>query len=226
MILENFSQDSLLQLFSQYVYSPAIVYSTIIFLMTASSFGLPIPEEVTLVSAGLVAYMGRSPEAFPPPYPGAESVRLFTLATVCFLAVMGSDILIYFIGRMFGEKIVKTKFFHKRIGRDRFEKMNSWFNRYSAWACGIFRFTPGLRFPGHMSCGLLKIPLWKFVTIDGLAALLSVPTQVILVAFYGEVIIEVLREVKMAIAVLILGILIFFVAPRLYRYYKNKKEPT
>src|SRR5690606_8730374 len=128
-------------------YQPYFVYGFIVLFMTASSFGLPIPEEMTLVSAGLVAYMANHPAKFPPPYPGAEGVNLYVLCTVCFIAVLGSDVLIYFLGKIFGRRKVQTKFFKKQIGDERFNKINAIFLKYRYWACGLFRFTPGVRFP-------------------------------------------------------------------------------
>ena len=132
--------------FAEYAYQPALVYTFIVLFMTASSFGLPIPEEMTLVSAGLVAYMAQHPAQFPPPTPGAEGVNLVTLSIVCFVAVLGSDILIYTLGRVFGQKLVKTKFFNNRIGQERFNKINKLFQKYSYWACGFFDSHQGLGF--------------------------------------------------------------------------------
>ena len=66
----GFSEDQLLLWFSQYAHSPMLVYSIVVGLMIASSFGLPVPEEITLVSVGLVAYMGSRPDLFPPPTKG------------------------------------------------------------------------------------------------------------------------------------------------------------
>ncbi len=202
----EFNEASLMAFFSQYAYEPMYVYGFIVLFMTASSFGLPIPEELTLISAGLVAYMAKNPAQFPPPYPGAEGVDTVTLALVCFFAVFLSDFLVYLIGKFFGSKIIKTNFFKKQVAGNGFEKINSWFQKYGGWACGIFRFTPGLRFPGHLSCGLLGIPVWKFVLIDGMAALLSVPTQVYFVSKYGDVILEKIRQFKIY-ALIVVGIL-------------------
>lgn len=199
---------AIVNFFSQYAYQPYFVYSFVILFMTASSFGLPVPEEMTLVSAGLVAYMAHHPDIFPPPYPGAQGVNLFTLSAVCFFAVLGSDILIYTLGKFFGKKLIKTKFFEKRIGQKRFDKINGFFHKYSFWACGIFRFTPGVRFPGHLSCGITGISFWRFVLVDGLAALISVPTQVILVATYGEVILSKLKEFKVVFLLIIASVII------------------
>lgn len=213
----------IVQFFSQYAYEPYTVYSFIILFMTASSFGLPIPEEMTLVSAGLVAYMARNPELYPPPTPDAVGVNLTLLAIICFIAVLGSDVLIYFLGRFFGKKIIRTKFFNNNIGQARFNKINKIFQKYSFWACGLFRFTPGIRFPGHMSCGLMGIPLWKFMTIDGIAALISVPTQVLLVAFYGDVILTQFKKFKLILLGIIGAVIVFWLLKRLYIFIQKRR---
>ena len=85
------TQESLLQFFSSYAYEPATVYLMLVGLMFASSFGFPAPEEITLVSAGLVAYFAQQPELYPPPAPGMEPLNPVTLAVVAFVAVFLSD---------------------------------------------------------------------------------------------------------------------------------------
>ncbi len=217
------AEFDLIEFFSRYAYEPVWVYSFIIMFMTASSFGLPIPEELTLVSAGLVAYMARNPDQFPPPTPNAEGVNLYVLSAVCFVAVLGSDVLIYYLGKFFGQRIIKTKSFNKHFGKERFEKINKIFHKYSHWACGLFRFTPGIRFPGHLSCGLMGVPFWKFISIDGAAALLSVPTQVWLVATYGDVILSKIKEFKIILAMVIGVILLIFLGKKLFNYVQKRR---
>jgi membrane protein DedA with SNARE-associated domain len=214
---------SIVEFFSNYAYQPLWVYSFIILFMTASSFGLPIPEEMTLVSAGLVAYMASRPDLFPPPTADAHGVNLFTLCVVCFIAVLGSDVLIYYLGKIFGTKIIKTKFFNNRIGQERFTKINKIFQKYSYWACGLFRFTPGIRFPGHLSCGLMGIPLWQFLMVDGTAALISVPTQVYFVAKYGDVILDKIKQFKMILAAVIGVLIIVWLVRKLYLKIKARR---
>jgi membrane protein DedA with SNARE-associated domain len=213
----------IVQFFAEYAYQPYLVYTFIILFMTASSFGLPIPEEMTLVSAGLVAYMAKNPIDFPPPTPDAHGVNLFVLCVVCFLAVLGSDIFIYMLGRIFGKKLIRTKFFNNRIGQERFNKINKLFQKYSFWACGLFRFTPGVRFPGHMSCGLMGIPLWKFILVDGVAALVSVPTQVYIVATYGDVILDKIKEFKLILFGVILVVALVWAVKKIIAYYQNRR---
>lgn len=217
------SESAILEIFSNYAYQPYLVYTIIILFMTASSFGLPIPEEVTLISAGLVAYMALHPAIYPPPTPDAEGVNLVVLSAVCFVAVLGSDIVIYTIGRVYGQKVVKSKFFNKHVSVERFKQINKIFNKYSYWACGIFRFTPGIRFPGHLTCGLMGVSFWQFLLIDGFAALISVPTQVLLVAHYGEVILDKIKEFKLVLFGIIALTVLIFVAKKMINKYRNNQ---
>ena len=212
----EFSQHALMTFFSQYAYTPGYVYGFIILFMFASSFGFPVPEELVLITSGLVAYMAHNPAKFPPPYPGAEGVDVVTLCIVCFFAVFGSDLLVYLIGKFFGSKIIKTKFFQKSVAGQGFDRINSFFQKYGGWAVGVFRFTPGLRFPGHLSCGLLGIPVWKFVLIDTLAAGLSVPTQVYFVATYGDVILDKLAEFKIYLGITLGIVAVTWLLRRMY----------
>ena len=202
--------------FSQYAYQPGYVYGFIVVFMLASSFGFPVPEELVLISSGLVAYMAHHPELYPPPYPGAEGVDVITLCIVCFMAVFCSDLLVYLIGKFFGARIIKTKFFQKQVAGKGFDTINSWFQKYGGLACGIFRFTPGLRFPGHLSCGLLGIPVWKFMLIDTIAAGFSVPTQVYFVANYGGIVLDKLGEFKLIVGSVLLVVGLIWLIRKIY----------
>jgi membrane protein DedA with SNARE-associated domain len=192
----DLSPEGLLAFFSAYAYEPYLVYTFITLFMFASSFGFPVPEELVLVSSGLVAYLALNPQLYPPPYEGAQGVNIYTLMLVCFLAVFMSDFLVYCLGKFLGKKLERFPYVKKKMEGESYAIIQRWFNKYGSWCCGIFRFTPGLRFPGHLSCGILGIPMWKFIAIDGFMALISVPTQVWFVANYGEIIIKRMQEFK------------------------------
>ncbi len=215
---------SVLASLSGYAYEPLKVYGLVVLLMFASSFGLPVPEEVTLVSAGLVAHMALDPVTYPPPFEGAHGVSVVTLCIVSFLAVFFSDLVVYLLGKYFGARIIKTKFFQKQVAGKGFNTINRWFQKYGGWCAGIFRFTPGLRFPGHMSCGLLGIPLWKFVLIDGIAALFSVPTQVYFVATYGDVILGKFKEFKIILACVLGVVFVLWLLRKVYLKHTAHKD--
>lgn len=211
------SEDVVLAWFSQYAYQPLWVYSAIVTLMIASSFGFPIPEEVTLVSAGLVCYMGSRPDLFPPPEVGMAPVNVYFTATLCFLAVFLSDFLVYSLGKFYGSKLLRLNFFQRYAPS--IEKVSVWTRKYGAWAAGFFRFTPGLRFPGHFACGMLGLSSIRFALVDGTAALISVPTQVLLVAAFGETILENFKHFKIIVfSTIVIFAAIYFIRKRFNHY--------
>ncbi len=205
---------------AEYAYQPQWVYFFLVTMMLLSSVGLPLPEEVTLVSVGILAYMGSNPDKFPPPYPGAPHVHATTAAIVAFFAVFFSDFLIYCLGRFFGVKIFNWGPVKKVITPDVRKKIETWTNKYGIFACGVFRFTPGVRFPGHLACGMGKLPLWKFVLVDGIAAAISVPTQILLLAHFGSEILGVFKQFKFFILI----VLAIVGCVYLYKKWKSSKE--
>lgn len=206
-----------------YAYQPTLVYIFLVVMMLLSAVGLPLPEEATLVSVGILAYMGANPDKFPPPFPGAPYVHPTTAAAIAFLAVFLSDFLIYGIGRAFGRKVFELKPIKAILSEDNRLKIETWTHKYGAYACGIFRFTPGVRFPGHLACGMLKFPAWKFGLIDGIAAIISVPTQILLLAHYGEPILQALKKFKLVVLVILGVLLIYFLYKKFFRQSKQPK---
>ena len=208
----SIAQDPIFQWLAQFVFEPHMVYMALVLMMLASSVGFPLPEEVTLVSIGILAFMGAHPEQFPPPYPGAPVVNVHEAALIAFLAVFGGDFLIYSIGKKWGRKIIEHRSLKRFFPDSMLQKVELWTKKYGAFACFIFRFTPGIRFPGHLACGMLRFEAWKFILIDGIAAGISVPTQIYLLAIYGEPILKFLKEFKIVLFSLIaIAIIVFIV---------------
>lgn len=207
--MEAWIQETL----AQYAFQPWLVYGTICSFMLASAFGLPIPEEVVLLSAGLVGYAALHPATVIPP--GASVVNVYTLATVSFVAVLVADFLIFSIGRRFGPRALRNRFFSRLLDEEKLVRTETWMKRYGYWTVILFRFTPGVRFPGHLMCGALGLSRGKFIAVDMFAAGISVPTQVLLVAFYGDQIIKYLQKFKIAIFVALALAVIGLIAHKL-----------
>jgi membrane protein DedA with SNARE-associated domain len=218
----SLANEPIFQWMSQYAYEPGMVYGAIFTMMLLSAFGLPLPEEVTLISVGILAFMGGNPDLFPPPFPGAPVINAYEAAVVAFFAVYCSDFLIYGIGRRWGRKLLYSRRFSKIFKTEMMEKVEAWTHKYGAYACGIFRFTPGVRFPGHLACGMLKFPIWKFAVIDGVAAAVSVPTQILLLAHYGEPILKHLHKFKMWVFGIGFLLLIAFIAYKLKQKWRRQ----
>ena len=226
-MLKNIEQ-SFLQLLTASAYDPLVFYSIIVLTMTLATFGLPISEEIVIISAALVAYMGAHPEIYPPPFFAIENVQKpvqpSTTALVCFLAVFLSDLLVYMIGFIFRGKIINHPIIKKAIPQKRKEKINLWISRYGYFASGIFRFTPGLRFIGYLTCGVARIPIYKFIFINGGIALLVVPSQVFIISIYGETIISNFKLLSIAMAGGLFILISAFLFTHIYKLIKSKQR--
>ncbi len=206
----SISQEPIFQWLSQYAYQPNIVYIAVVAVMLASGFGFPIPEELTIISVGLLTYMGAHPELFPPPYSGAPVVQGYEAAVVTLFAVLFADCVVFTLGRVFGRKILAMPRFQKLFTEERLGRINGWVKKYGMYAVFIFRFTAGLRFPAHIILGMSRIHAWQFALVDGLAAMISIPTQILLIYHYGEPILQVFHDFKLWILEFIVLALLFF----------------
>lgn len=218
-------EEQILTWFSQFVYQPYVVYAAILGFMTICAFGVPIPEEIIIISAGLVGHMARNPEQYPPPYPGAVAVDPYTLAVVTFASVIATDYLIFSMGKFFGQKIMRSQRFQKYFTEEKTTKITTWAQKYGFFAPSVFRFIPGVRFPGHLMCGALGVPAWAFLLTDGTAALISVPTQVLLVSFYGADILIYMKKFKIYFFIGLALIVAIYIARKFYFTKKTVAAP-
>ena len=218
---------AIMTFFAQYAHSPLLIYSIVATMMFLASFGLPLPEEVTIVALGLMVHMGKFPDQYPPP-PGIEvqPLNLYTAMAVCFFSIMISDFIVYWIGKKFGASPLVHKLFRRFLGEHSLEKSRTMIHKHRFLVPAIFRFTPGVRFPGHLSCGMMGISAWTFLAADGLAALISVPTQVYLFATYGEVILSTIKQVKHYALIITLTAVALFLAVKLKQKIFGKKDPV
>ena len=138
--------------FMQFACQPAWVYGIFVTMMLLSAVGFPLPEEVSILSVGFMVYLGNNPEhvmkymASQPnqhvAFTCETALNVHVTALVAFLAVVGSDFLIYIVGRVFGRKLLYHPRVHRFFPENMMKKVEDKMQRYGALACAIFRFTP------------------------------------------------------------------------------------
>jgi membrane protein DedA with SNARE-associated domain len=69
----------------------------------------------------------------------------------------------------------------------------------------------------------MRFPIWKFLAIDGIAALISVPTQIYLLAHYGEPILQKLRQFKIALFSVMGILLLYFIFKKIREKMKQPR---
>jgi membrane protein DedA with SNARE-associated domain len=146
-------------------------------------FGVPIPEDITLVAGGLVSGLG------------ATDIAIMSL--ICFAGVLIGDATMYFIGKIFGYRIQRFKPMRRILTPERFESVQEQFSKYGIWVLFVARFMPGLRSPIFMASGMSqRVPFIHFLLMDGFAALISVPVWLLLGYYCAKSIPELIDKVK------------------------------
>lgn len=136
--------------------APIVVF--VLLLLTGLS--VPISEDLLVVGSGVIAGT-----VLPD-----KTLQLFLAV---FLGCYASDGIAYWIGRAGGTSLQSLPWFQQVLHPGRLKKLQSFFDRYGAWALFFGRFIPfGVRNGIFMSAGLGKMPFAKFLVSDGISCLL------------------------------------------------------
>jgi membrane protein DedA with SNARE-associated domain len=183
---------------------PSSVYATLAGILLLCGLGLPIPEDVSLISAGYLAHRG--------------VVNVHTVFLVCFASVLGGDCIAFMLGRLFGTRLLDSRL-ARRFFRPRKQiRVRAYFRKFGSKVILVARFLPGLRFSIFLSAGTLRLRPSVFFTYDALAALVSVPALVYLAWIFGEHIDHVVswaRRSEYGILLLVLVAVVWFVVKML-----------
>lgn len=148
-------------------------YVAVFIVLLLCGFGVPIPEDVTLVAGGVIAGLGHANPHF--------------MVVVGLAGVLIGDGVMFLAGRIFGYRILRLKWVARIITRKRYIRIKALFTKYGNWVLFIARFLPGLRTPIYITSGITRrVSIMQFLIMDGLAALISVPVWIYLGVFGAE----------------------------------------
>jgi membrane protein DedA with SNARE-associated domain len=105
---------------------------------------------------------------------------------LAFSAVLGGDFIMFGLGRRYGDRLFRLRWLNRLLTEQRLQQASVIFQKYGGRALFVGRFLPGLRACVFFSAGALRVPAWKMLVYDGSAALISVPTLVLLTYFGGN----------------------------------------
>jgi len=161
---------------------------TVIGIFLACALGFPVPEEITLISAGVLV--------------STKQLSL-GLAFISGLAgIIMSDSTLYFLGRHLGPRVFRLPLLRSVLTESRVKLAEYRIHRNGPLVCFIGRFLPGLRVVIFATSGALKIKPQVFLVIDALAAVLIVSLWISLGNWMGSNFITATRhaqEIRVAI---------------------------
>lgn len=131
--------------------APAVV--EVVAALLAGGVGLPIPEELALISAGWLIARGEP---------------AWTMCLAALGAVLAGDLVMYTAGRSARLGLVR-----RLVGERRIVALERSCERYGAKLLLVARFVPGVRAALLVGAGAGRVSLARFFACDGLAAALG-----------------------------------------------------
>lgn len=186
-------------------------------------FGLPIPEDITLVLCGYMTYVLI-------PADGSQGdPRLYAAAGVAIgmAGVLIGDGIMFTLGQKLGVPLMARWPFRSLLGDGRAEKAQAFLQAHGPKVLFSARFMPGLRSVVFFTSGTLGIRLRTFLFYDGLAAALSVPALVLSSWYWGEQIEAVVAKARTAehgILAVIVAVVVIFGVKYWWGQRKKRKE--
>ena len=187
-------------------------YAAVFGVLLLCGFGLPIPEDITLVAGGIISGLGYT--------------NVHWMLLVSMLGVLIGDGTMFALGRIFGARILKFRLVARFLTPERYALVQKQFEKYGNWVLFVARFMPGLRSPIFMTAGITRrVSFWRFLLMDGFAALISVPIWVYL-GYYGanqrDWLLDMVKRGQNGVLIA-LGLL---VVAGVYLYFKRKKATS
>lgn len=185
-------------------------YIAVFGILILCGFGLPVPEDITLVSGGVIS--------------GLDLANPHTMCIVGLAGVLIGDSIMFLAGRLFGYRIQRIKMFRRILSPRRFSHIQRKFKQYGLSLLFVARFLPGLRSPIFLVAGMSRrISYITFILMDGFAALISVPVWVYLGYFFADnldLLMEYVKDVQtliyLALGLVILVVLVIYLKKRFH----------
>ena len=187
-------------------------YLGIVVVLFLTGCGLPLPEEVPIVAAGIAASLGK-----------LDPVMGYA---ACMVGALAGDTAMYSIGRVFGRRLFRRHGWFARIVNEQTEaRAERMIRRHGLKVFFLARFLVGIRGPMYIALGVLALPLPRFLLIDAISAAVVVGLGYWLSYFFGKSFkrfLEDAHDVQVAVTVTVLVLLVAAGLIWWWRYHRRK----
>jgi len=156
-------------------------YVGIFAVLLLGSLGVPIPEEMAIIAAAVLSHEG--------------IIRWWLALPVCLLGVLSGDMVLYWVGRHWGEDVLNWRVVRLVLTLKRELWLQAAYRRHALKTIVTARHVMGLRAAAFLTAGMARVPFWKFVAADAGAAALGVPLLFGLAYFFMDQITAIVTDV-------------------------------
>lgn len=192
-------------------------YVGIAVFLALTGCGLPVPEEVGIIAAGVFSSKG--------------TLNPWLALAACIIGCVVGDSAMYWIGHHFGRRLLHGRgFWAKLLTPERERELEKKIKSHGFQVFLLARFLVGVRGPLYLTAGILKVPFRRFLIIDVIAATIVVSIFFALSYFVGDVVIGWIREAEewltivVGIGVVVGGIVLYLNRKRIARLAKSALE--
>lgn len=176
-------------------------YPGIVGMIVVGSVGVPLPEDVPLIAAGVLAAHG--------------GPNLVLASAFCLGVILARDYAFFWLGRRYGLRLLQTRWGRRLVPADLVERMTERIQAHGVKIVAGGRFAIGVRTAIFFAAGVAAVPSRRFLLADGLAALISVPLWVGLGWIFAEnlaTLEPIVRDARLATGLGLALVLGYFVA--------------
>jgi len=190
-------------------------YQGIFLALLASGMGLPIPEELPVITAGILV--------------GHEDTQLkwYIMLPVVMAGVVIGDGVLYAMGRFWGTWLLSRQWIQRRVlppeKRAQIEK--NFHDRGIMVLLGA-RLLPGIRTPIFLMAGVLRVPLTRFLIADGLYAIPGVNILFWVAYVLTDQVLEIFNKINAYRPLVMVAVLSAVAGALVQKYVFSRKVST
>lgn len=185
-------------------------YLLIIATLLGSAFGLPFPEDLSLIIAGVLV--------------ASENAELWLMAITCYFGIIVGDLIIYRLGWMTGPRILRKRWVKRYMTSSKLQGLRANLERRTFITIFIARHLFYLRTITFLVCGAVRVSFTRFLLADAAAALITTPIMLGVGYLFGQHfdhIVAVIKQIKLLLVLAGIGGAIY-----LYFRFRSKVEST
>ena len=184
-------------------------YFGIFIVLVLTGCGLPLPEEVPIVVAGVLAADG--------------SLNVYLALAACLLGAVAGDCVMYYIGHHFGRSWLREHpFLARHFTPERERQIEEKIRKHGLKVFFLARFMLGVRAPMYITCGIMRVPFRRFLLADAISASVVVSLFFWLSYYIGEGVLKWIKQGERAITIIV-AIVVIVVVIVMYRKYRRRR---